>query len=54
LLVYKHLIRRRLPQIGLITELIDGAHGRDHRLGMTVFTVSTRPLPYPPDASSTE
>jgi SAM-dependent methyltransferase len=42
LLIYKHLLRRSHPRIGFITNLIEQSHGRDRRLGMTVFVVATR------------
>jgi SAM-dependent methyltransferase len=42
LLAFKHLFHRGPPRPRLITTLINGSHGRDHRLGATVFAVGTR------------
>jgi SAM-dependent methyltransferase len=42
LLVYKHLLRRPLPPIEIISRLIERAHGHDRRLGMTIFAVASR------------
>lgn len=42
LLVYKHLLRRPLPSFAIVSRLIERAHGRDHRLGMTIFAVASR------------
>jgi SAM-dependent methyltransferase len=43
LLIYKHMFQLPSPPIGLISRLIDGSHGRDQRLGMTVFAVASKP-----------
>jgi hypothetical protein len=37
LLVYKHGLRRPLPSVRFIDDLIERSHGRDHHIGMTVF-----------------
>jgi SAM-dependent methyltransferase len=42
LLVHKHLLHRPYRQSDLIANLIERSHGRDHRLGMTVFAVAVR------------
>jgi hypothetical protein len=42
LLVYKHLMRRPLPHIGFVSNLIERSHGHDRWLGMTVFAVASR------------
>jgi SAM-dependent methyltransferase len=42
LLAYKHLLKREWPQIGLVTKLIDRAHGTDRRLGLTIFAVGSK------------
>ncbi len=42
LLVYKHLLHRLPPPIELVTRLGELSHGRDRRLGMTVFVVASR------------
>ncbi len=53
LLVYKHLFRRPLPNMALIKGLIERSHGRDKRLGMTVFAVASRVPPSPESDVST-
>jgi SAM-dependent methyltransferase len=42
LLAYKHLLRRPLPAIRIVARLIEQSHGRDRRLGMTVFAVARK------------
>ena len=42
LLVYKHVLRRQRPQVGWIDRMIERSHGRDHRLGMSLFVVASR------------
>jgi SAM-dependent methyltransferase len=42
LLVYKHLLHRQVPSIDLVSRLIERSHGRDKRVGMTVFAVASR------------
>jgi SAM-dependent methyltransferase len=42
LLVYKHVFHRPLPSYQIVSRLIERAHGRDRRLGMTVFAVAAR------------
>jgi SAM-dependent methyltransferase len=42
LLTFKHMFRRPPPRITLITNLINSSHGRDHRLGATVFVMASR------------
>jgi len=42
LLVYKHVLHRPLPRIELVSRLIERSHGKDRRLGMTIFAVGTR------------
>ena len=42
LLAYKHLLHRQSPPINLVNRLITRSHGRDRRLGMTIFAVATR------------
>jgi SAM-dependent methyltransferase len=42
LLVYKHVLHRSHPNSRLINRLIERSHGRDQRLGMTLFTVASR------------
>lgn len=39
-LLYKHILHRPLPSIGFIHDLVERSHGRDHRLGMTVFALA--------------
>lgn len=41
LLLYKHVLRRPHPHIGLISRLIQRSHGHDKRLGMTLFVVAS-------------
>jgi SAM-dependent methyltransferase len=42
LLMYKHLLHRPHPKIKLINQLIERSHGKDRRLGMTLFAVASR------------
>lgn len=42
LLLYKHLLHRPHPPIASVASLIERSHGRNHRLGMTVFVVASR------------
>ena len=42
LLVNKHLLRRPHPQIRWVNRLIERSHGRDKRLGMTLFAIASR------------
>jgi SAM-dependent methyltransferase len=42
LLVYKHLLRRPMPQISAVSRLIERSHGRDRPWGMTLFAVASR------------
>jgi SAM-dependent methyltransferase len=42
LLMYKHLAHRPEPQIGWVDRLIARSHGRNRRLGMTLFAVASR------------
>ena len=44
-LAFKHLLKRQQPQVMLITRLIDGAHGTNRWLGMTVFAAANKPAP---------
>jgi ubiquinone/menaquinone biosynthesis C-methylase UbiE len=39
-LVYKHAFHRSQPSIDVINELVERAHGSDHRFGMTLFVVA--------------
>lgn len=41
LLFYKHLLHKQPPAIPLVARLIERSHGKDHRLGMTVFLVAS-------------
>ena len=42
LLVYKHALHRDYPLISFAERLIERSHGRDHRVGMTVFAIASR------------
>jgi SAM-dependent methyltransferase len=42
LLIYKHVARRPLPKLGFVDALIEGSHGRDLPIGMTVFAIGSR------------
>jgi SAM-dependent methyltransferase len=43
LLLYKHVVHRRLPRLDVVNRLIERSHGRDRTLGMTVFAIASRP-----------
>lgn len=45
LLIYKHVVRRPQPEIQLVDRLIERSHGRDRRLGMTLFAVASPVFP---------
>jgi SAM-dependent methyltransferase len=47
LLTYKHLLHRATPQIHIVDRLTARSHGRDHRLGMTIFAVASPSLKGP-------
>jgi hypothetical protein len=42
LLLYKHALRRPLPELPALIRWIDRSHGSDHQLGMTIFAVASR------------
>jgi SAM-dependent methyltransferase len=42
LLLYKHVVHRPLPKVGFVDRLIERSHGRDRRIGMTVFAIGSR------------
>jgi hypothetical protein len=42
LLIYKHLLRRPLPNVELVDKLIERSHRGDRLLGLTVFAVASR------------
>jgi hypothetical protein len=41
-LVNKHLLRRPMPRLAIWNRLIEGSHGRDHSIGLTIFAVASR------------
>jgi SAM-dependent methyltransferase len=41
LLTYKHLLRRPLPHMDWVTQLIERSHDKERAIGMTVFAVAT-------------
>jgi SAM-dependent methyltransferase len=41
-LVYKHLLRRPMRRFAFWNRLIEGSHGRDHVIGLTIFAVASR------------
>ncbi len=44
LLAYRHALHRNSPPIGSIHRLVELSHGRDHRLGTTIFAAASRSM----------
>ncbi len=44
LLVYKHLLQRTCPRIGIVDRVIERSHAHNRRFGMTIFAVASRSL----------